>query len=551
MKLLTIIIKDTGFDNHQLLLTIKENYQYYPELASQIDLIYITEKEIAIEQIKTAQHLNEVELNSKYSMFMNDNDNFKITLSDLCKLLEVKEADLIISSLGEADHRMNQLIATENYEEYLQVSCNRLIWGTIFKNQFISDKQIKIKPKISADGIKIIYDIIKYAPVVDYIPKPFYQIQTDKWWSDNNSTEALFKVYDQMFFDLGTNVTNPVAPYTFRAMLKRIKRQNLEQLKGWKQLKRKHKNVYQILFKKMSLADQLYFQTPVTFKNNINITNYADDLIYKVTNKHDFKTKKIVIIDPNGEYQNEVKYLVKKIHRTTALKEYQIFCIGKGVNKQITYLQKQSKIKYHLLTASEIIGFDFKYLLHNKRKDQEYTQIITKLNKNNELLEETKNLLVNEKATVRNLITSVWLESTESNHLLNDFIKDVTIVNEALPSTRWLKKNQYNSPLYDAIFKKYRLSNEQQYIIYIPQKVNHKVFIDVEKLLLQIDENQNLVIYLPEKIDYELVNFQQKPYYLFTSSENLIELLLIMNSIITDYGNYQSVFHQLNRPVNN
>lgn len=551
MKLLTIIIKDTGFDNQQLLLTIQENYQYYPELESQIDLIYMTEKQNLPVQIKTVQHLKEIELTSKYSMFMNDNDNFKITLLDLCKLLEKKEADLIISSLGEADHRMNQLITTEDYEDYLQISCNRIIWGTIFKNQFISDKKIKIKSKIEADGIKIIYDIMKYAPVVDYIAKPFYQIQTDKWWSDTKSTEALFIVYDQMFFDLGTDVTNPVAPYTFRAMLKRIKRQNLEQLKGWKQLKRKHKNVYQILFKKLSLADQLYFQTPVTFKNNINVVNYADDFIYKVTNKHSFKVKKIVIIDPSGEYQNEIKYLIKKIHRTTSLKEYEIFCVGKGVNKQITYLQSHSKIKYHLLTATEIIGFDFKHLLLNKRKHQEYTQIITKLNANQELLEETKNLLVNEKSKIRNLITSVWIESAESNHLLSDLIKNVTIVNEALPSTRWLKKNQYNTPLYEAIFKKYRLTSEQQYTIYIPQKVNHKVFIDVEKLLLQIDNNHKLVIYLPEQIDYELVNFQQKPYYLFTSSENLIELLLIMNSLITDYGNYQSVFYQLNRPVNN
>ncbi len=551
MKLLTIIIKDTGFDNQMLMLTIKENYQYYPELENQIDLIYITDKKNVPEQIKTVKHLNEVEITSKYSMFMNDNDNFKITLFDLCKLLEVKEADLIISSLGEADHRMNQLIATENYEDYLQVSCNRLIWGTIFKNQFISDKQIKIKTKIDADGIKIIYDIMKYTPVVDYINKSFYQIQTDKWWSDVKSTEILFTVYDKMFLDLGTDITNPVAPYTFRAMLKRIKRQNLEQLKGWKQLKRKHKNVYQILFKKMSLADQLYFQTPVTLKKDINIMNYTDNIVYKVTNNHNFKVKKIVIIDPVGEYQNEIKYLVKKIHRTTALKEYQIFCIGKGINKQITYLENHAKIKYHLLTATEIIGFDFKYLLHNKRKNQEFTQIITKLDQNSELLEATKNLLVNEKDTVRNLITSVWIESTESNHLLSDLITDVTIVNEALPSTRWLKKNQYNTPLYEAIFKKYRLPSDQQYTIYIPQKVNHKVFIDVEKLLLQIADNYKLVIYLPEKIDYELVNFQQKPYYLFTSSENLIELLLIMNSIITDYGNYQNVFYQLNRPVNN
>ncbi len=550
MKLLTIIIKDTGLSNHKLLKTIADNYQYYPKLEEKINIYFLTKTPVELPPfINLVLKSEDLQINSKYLMFVNSHDNFGTTLESLCTELEAKDADMIITSLGNDDKRMNELIATENFQDYLTVACNRIVFGTIFKNEFIMDKKINVDLNLRGDGIKLIVDVMKFAPVVDYLKIKYYQIERNKWWIDKENTMELFGEYDKVFRTLSEDLTNPIAPLVLRGMLKRIFRQNLEKINEWKKLKKKHKNTYEYLYKEMSIKDQINFKKPKFKINNLNLVKSSEKLVYQVTKNYDFKQKKIVLVDYNSKYQSEIKYLVKKLHRTPRMKEYRVYCIGKGNNPKINYINKKREIKYHLLTADEIIGFDFKDLITERRKNQEYTQVITTQQQNNEITEEISERLLDVEQNKRNLITTVWIDTKESNHLIKSLIDNVAIINKELPSTRWLKKNQYNTPLYEAIFKKYRLEQHKKYVMYIPQKEEYKIFIDVKMLLSELEQDEELVIYIKDEIDYEIVNFDEMPYYLFCNNENITELMLIMDGIKTTYGNYRNDFEKLNRQI--
>lgn len=550
MKLLTIFIKDTGKNNRKLIKTITDNYQYYPELDESLEIIYLSKTDYELpDYIKLISEVKEVELNTKYVMFINDADNFSCTLPDLCIELNEKAGDVIISSLGENDHRLNQVISQKKYDEYLKVATNRMIWGTIFKREFIENNKINIDLKLRGDGISLIIESLMYAPVVDYLKIKFYQIETDKWWTNTESANELFETYDEVFKIISLDVENPIGPYALRAMIKRIRRQKLSRVRGWRKVKHKHRNTYNVLKAKLSLNERLELVKPRRIEREFNLIKRAETLVYYFASKYEFKQKKIVIIDPDNEYEHEIKYLVKKIHRAKSTTNYQIFCVGSGKNEKITYLTTTKEIKFQLLTANQIIGFDFKNLIDNRRTNQDYTQVITQLNEECQLLNETENRLLNYESEQRDVISTIWIDSSENDKLLKSLIEGVNVENQELASTRWLKKNKYNTPLFSAILQKYHLSEQQNYVLYIPEFENHKIFIDIKTLIEQLEDEEKLVIYLMPEIDYELVNFDKMPYHLFSNGENLTELMLVMQSIKTNYGNYRQDFERLNRTI--
>ncbi|MGL5041469.1 MAG: bifunctional glycosyltransferase/CDP-glycerol:glycerophosphate glycerophosphotransferase [Culicoidibacterales bacterium] len=626
MKLLTIGI--TVYNNarylRELLYVLENELLLTPQIIGKVDLhIYddaSTEKDVKeiLENIKfgnvyyssknsgtPAVGRNYIIENSKtkYLLFIDGDDSFIGSLSELVEILDLSQADLLISDVVKIGHDGTYLQSPfifsdklfecgQSNEDIYKFSVHQTGIWSIYRHQFLLENEIKYRTDIRYEDNYLMTVIHLMHPSIESLAMKYYgwRMNNSSFSHEQKAVESRVKVYEEILslITLPENINKPATPYLYYSI--------------WNQT---YGNIIRA-YPKLTLGEyKEYFSRLKEAENKYN--KEMKHIIKKIHNKNIKKIARVML--KNSKFKNCYLYLIlqqfsiiwtkrQKIrskilgfmflfpmnkNKYFLTSHYGDFCDNtkylylkmKNSKKKVRFAVKNPKYLneyykttdffqynnrllffYHHYTAKYILFMSWYSPLILKRKNQSWEQLwhglpIKKVYSDIHSYRDTitKSQDNDKKSSIKNW-DYVWSINSQNTRIFTEIFQGVKIKEQQYPKIEWLLKNQENIELKDNLKMKYGLKRGQTYVVYAPTYRPYKLYIDVKDILSKLCPNEKLIIHLHPMLRLQFIGDSNDPrIHKIMGEIDIQELILVTEKVITDYSSIGFDYEVINKEV--
>jgi CDP-glycerol glycerophosphotransferase len=270
--------------------------------------------------------------------------------------------------------------------------------------------------------------------------------------------------------------------------------------------------------------------------------------------------KKIFLSSQYGQYNDNSKYLYLEMKNDPKYKDYKfVFAVKdqeliKSGNDFINYDNKVLYYYHHY--TSKYIYFNTWYSpFIKKRNKQVFTQLwhgipIKKVHTDINTYDITFN---EEQKKTREKAIMMWDNLYSVNEyntkIWENLFPLVNIIEKEYPKTKWLIDNKDNRELIKELKNKFNLKEDTKYTLYAPTYRPYNVIIDLKEMEKLKEEDSKLIIHLHPLMKYKFANEEKVEYQLLEQIDDIQELILITDNLITDYSSISYDYQKINKKV--
>lgn len=536
---------------------------------------------------------------SEYVLFMDGDDNFVCNIANLVSEISTKEADILVSDVVKINNdgilAPSPFIYTSKLFDFATDVIDNLhhyvvhqtgIWS-VYRLEFLRTNEIRYREDLRYEDNYFMSCIYMNYPVVERLETKYYGWRTNfKSFSNTKGIiERRIEVYEEILLLIEKDINNPYAPYllysvwnqTYTNIIRgypELSRYEFKHLfKGLNKVSKRHANTIKYLKKGRIKDTDKYFRITKfrMFRNFkfiylLQIVNKFKYIKPKIRKKISdlfallpIDNNKIFMTSQYGQYSDNTKYLYLKMRKDPKYDGKKIVFAVKNKNlaKHKDFIDYNNKILYyyHHYTAKQVYFNTWYSPQTLKRKEQEFIQLwhgipFKKIHTDIHSYE-NNNSLSKQKMRQKSINDwdKLWSVNEYNTKIFTRLFPHVNIIEKEYPKVQWLIENQENNALKSKIYKKYKLDEGKKYTLYAPTYRPYKVFIDISEVKKLVPKNHTLLIHVHPMMKYEFVNFEGLGFLTLDEVDDIQEINLIMDELITDYSSIAYDFTQQGKPV--
>lgn len=274
-------------------------------------------------------------------------------------------------------------------------------------------------------------------------------------------------------------------------------------------------------------------------------------------------SNKLFFTSHYGDFCDNTKYLYLQYRKNNDKKL--IFAVKnpEELNKRYNtkdFIQYDNKLLFffHHYTASTIYLLTWNSPLISKRKGQIWEQLwhgipIKKIYADVEtyFLTSTDESQKNKEIAIGRW-DKAWSVNEYNTKIFNKLFPHVTIIEKQYPKIEWLIEENGNSNLKNELCIKYGLSTTEKKILYAPTYRPYRLYIDVLEVIKDLnhsDQNFTLIIHPHPMMRVEWINVEKVKVVFLEKADDIQEVILISEALITDYSSIFYDFKVLNKKI--
>lgn len=535
---------------------------------------------------------------TKYVLFFDGDDILLGSLEKLIAELKEKSADILVSNvkkvLNDGVIANSPFVLSEklfnsgiNADKYVKYSVHQTGIWSVYSVSFLKENGIKYSRNIRYEDNYFMTKIYLKNPKVDILKSEYYGWRTNftSFSYNDDSTTHRVLIYKRILKLLSKNKNHQNAPY----LLESIWNQTYGNLiRNYPKLKYKEAkklfNEYEKITKKYSNTIAMiemdspeyhvgqYFKFINKFYNSFELLN-CFKIAFRFTQLKGLKTKlvvntfktflpmqnKVFLTSHYGDYSDNSKYLYLKMKENPEYKNVKfIFAVkNKALLTNPDFIDYDNKWKYyyHFYTSKAIYFNTWQSPILKKKKKQIFVQLwhgkpYKKIYKDVPTFYKLSN---SESIKNKELAIGRWdiCYSVDENNtkLFKRLFPNCEIREEMYPKTKWLINNQDNKKLKEKLYKKYNLDSEKKYTLYAPTYRLYETDFDLSAVSKLKNDNNELLVHMHPLSKYEYTNTENIKYMQLIDVEDIQEVILLMDELITDYSSIQYDFEVTGKKI--
>lgn len=530
---------------------------------------------------------------SEYLFFIDGDDMLIRSIESIIEELKFKTEDILFSEVvkigADGQHISSPFIYTytlmdeETPLDVREKICVHQtgIWS-IYRTDFLKETQIRYETNMRYEDNYFLYSLLLANPEVGILSKPYYgwRINFGSFSYTSGSTIQRVNLYEKTMSLLQENMDSKFAPYimysvwnqTYANIIRNYANLNYSDTKKYFMRLNNVSNRYQPEITKLRKnVDKKYVDKYFKIRKFSLTRNFAFimmlQMYYKIKGKKNKRMRsigklacllplqknKIFLTSQYGQYGSNPKYLYLKLKKERPDANIVYLVKDKALIDNNDFFDYNNKFiyYYHLYTAKHVYFDTWMDPALKKRKNQIWTQMwhgypYKKIFTDIEIYNQVNNKIKHENK--KNHISkwdSVYSLDAHNTRVFKKLFPEVTILEKEYERIEWLIKNKDNEPLKESIINKYGLSKEHKYTLYAPTYRPYNVYFDKCQIDSKIKKGNQLIYNAHPMLKTNLSGLG-----LELQIEDIQEILLITDQLITDYSSIKYDFLKINKESN-
>ncbi len=532
----------------------------------------------------------------KYIQFIDGDDIFLGSLADLVSEIRTKEADVLVSNvqkvlndskIGESPFVMSKELFSGQVDkqDFAKYAVHQTGIWSMYKREFLIKNKIRYREDIRYEDNFFMSELYINNAEIDILQHEYYgwRMNYKSFSHSVDNIEHRLKVYSEILDLVEKNIENKNAPFllisiwnqTYGNLIRNYPKLSLkDSKKAFKEYEKITKskeirgfhvksgfkigkyfrhigrryNSYAILY---VLKVFYYLMSTSGTKTKVAINTFKNILPTK--NKY-FFTSHYGEFSDNSKYQylemkNDPKYM--KVKLRFAVKNEKLY----KENSDFINYNNKLLFYYHFYTSKRVYFNTWQSPLLKKKKNQSFIQLwhgkpYKKIYRDIPTFE-----ALNDAATIKNkeLAISRWdycYSVDQSNtQIFKRLFPNSTIVEAEYPKTKWLMKNKENEVLKNKLLKKYNLDESESYTLYAPTYRLYEMKINMDDVIKMASKGNKVLVHFHPLSTYCISEENKNNYTIMEEVDDIQELILLMDELITDFSSIQYDFKKLDKQV--
>lgn len=546
---------------------------------------------------------------SEYLLFIDGDDTLVSPIRKIYEEIKSQDIDLFVSDVtkifNDGFHGKSPFLFSNhlfsgdlNEENIKKISVHQTGIWSIYKVSFLRGNGIFYKEDIRYEDNYFMTTIYLKNPKIKILQTKYYGWRNN-FTSFTNSDSVVkhrIKVYEKILqlLSLSENKSKPVSPWLFYSIwnqtyvniirnypemnnkefkkyfveLERISLENKKIIRKFqKELDDNFIDVYTRMVKKIGIAHNFLIMNLLrkVGQNKKRISEFKSFLA-RIFFILPMDRQKTFFTSHYGDFNDNSKYLYLEMKASVSNKNNKFIFAVKNPEelnqkyKTNDFIDYDNKIKffYHHYTSKNIFFDSWYSPLIKKRRGQSWTQlwhgipykkVYTDVN-----TYKMTNAATNQKKKSDAIANwdYVWSVNEYNTQIFSRIFPRIKIIQQEYPKTNWLIKNVGNDKIIEEVILKHNLNRNHKMMLYAPTYRPYKVYLDILEIMKFVSDDEKLLIHMHPLMNCELINLDKidrARVTILDKIEDIQELILCTNGLITDYSSIRYDYEQVNFPV--